>query len=69
MIHSTLLWRASIVCASLAGMALVTFNLIGSTIDAQGVLHEPFFLIPVFWLLVLLSLVLAFVALVKKARS
>lgn len=30
----------------------VAFNLIGSTVDADGVLHEPFFLVPIGYLLV-----------------
>ena len=28
-------------------MCWIAFNLIGSTVDAQGVLHEPFALIPI----------------------
>lgn len=30
----------------------VAFNLIGSTVDANGFLHEPFFLVPIGYLLV-----------------
>ena len=33
------------------------FNVIGQTVDAEGVLREPFFLIPIFWLFLLLSLI------------
>ena len=36
---------------------MVAFNVIGQEIDAQGILHEPFFLIPLFWLCVMLSLI------------
>ncbi|MFZ2487254.1 MAG: DUF3955 domain-containing protein [Anaerolineae bacterium] len=35
---------------------VVAFNMIGSEVDAQGVLHEPFFLIPLFWLFFMSSL-------------
>lgn len=39
-----------------AGLACVVgYNLIGSTVDAQGVLHEPFGLIPIGWACFLLA--------------
>jgi len=39
-----------------AGFACwIAFALIGSTVDSQGVLHEPFGLIPIGWLLLLLG--------------
>ena len=40
----------AVVCVS-------AFNIVGQTIDAEGVLHEPFFLIPLFWLFLLLSII------------
>lgn len=43
----------SFVLLALGGACLLAFNLIGSTIDAQGMLHEPFGLIPIGWLLIL----------------
>lgn len=42
----------SFVLLALGGACLLAFNLIGSTIDAQGFLHEPFGLIPIGWLLI-----------------
>ena len=39
-------------------LCLLAFNLIGSTVDAQGVLHEPFGLIPIGFLLIVLGVVL-----------
>ncbi len=30
---------------------LVAFRLVGSTVDSKGVLHEPFGLLPIGWLL------------------
>ncbi|MBI3172605.1 MAG: DUF3955 domain-containing protein [Chloroflexi bacterium] len=45
-----LLFVGAVVC-------LIAFNMIGSEIDSQGVLHEPFFLIPLFWLLIISSLI------------
>ncbi|MEB3334533.1 MAG: DUF3955 domain-containing protein, partial [Cyanobacteriota bacterium] len=33
--------------ATAAGVCLLTFQLIGSRVDAQGVLREPFFLLPI----------------------
>lgn len=69
MTRSQSFWRLSILGAGLAIIALVAFNLIGSTIDAQGVLHEPFFLIPVFWVLTLISVGCAIVALIVRQRT
>lgn len=42
----------SLILIALGGACLLAFNLIGSTIDAQGMLHEPFGLIPIGWLLI-----------------
>jgi hypothetical protein len=47
-------WPAVLLMA--AGFACwIAFALIGSTVDSQGVLHEPFGLIPIGWLLLLLG--------------
>jgi prepilin signal peptidase PulO-like enzyme (type II secretory pathway) len=62
----TIWWRITLLCAGAAVVTLITFNLVGSTVDAQGVLHEPFFLIPLFWLLSFSSLITAVVALVIR---
>ena len=40
-----------------AVICMIAFNIIGSEVDAQGVLHEPFFLIPLFWMSLILSLI------------
>ena len=45
-----LLFTGAVVC-------IVAFNLIGSEVDTQGMLHEPFFLIPLFLLFLLFSLI------------
>lgn len=46
-------------CLLIGAVVCVTaFNIIGQTVDAEGVLHEPFFLIPLFWLSILLSLII-----------
>jgi hypothetical protein len=38
------------VCALLALICVMLFEHLGSSVDAQGVLQEPFALIPVAWL-------------------
>lgn len=43
---------SSLLLLAFGGACLLAFNLIGSTIDAQGMLHEPFGLIPIGWLLI-----------------
>jgi hypothetical protein len=37
-------------CALLALGCIMLFERLGSSVDAQGVLHEPFALIPLAWL-------------------
>ncbi|MEL6289150.1 MAG: DUF3955 domain-containing protein [Pseudomonadota bacterium] len=50
-----------------AGCALV-FAAFGSSVDEAGVLREPFFLIPLGWLFLLVSLIASAVALVGLLR-
>lgn len=51
----------------LGSLCLIAFQLIGSSIDSSGMLHEPFALIPIgLWLIVAGALVGA-VALVRAA--
>jgi hypothetical protein len=38
------------ICAVLALAFVTLFEYIGASVDAQGVLHEPFALIPLAWL-------------------
>lgn len=40
-----------------AAACIVTFNMLGAEVDSQGMLHEPFFLIPLFWLFLMFSLI------------
>ncbi|MBK8419153.1 DUF3955 domain-containing protein [Candidatus Villigracilis saccharophilus] len=47
---SILLFVGAVVC-------MLAFNMIGAEVDAQGMLHEPFFLIPLFWLFFMFSLI------------
>lgn len=42
---------------------------IGSTIDSNGVLHEPFFLIPIGYLFILIGLISGFLYLFRKLRK
>ena len=51
----------------LAGLGcLVAFSLIGSTVTEDGTLEEPFFLIPIAWLLFLAAGVLAIATFIKS---
>ena len=44
-------------------------TMIGSTIDSNGVLHEPFFLIPIGYLFLLMGLISGFIYLFRKLRK
>lgn len=51
----------------LAGLGcFLAFNLLGSTLDAQGFLHEPFALLPLGYLLLFTGMVLTLIPLLKR---
>ena len=54
---------------SLAIIFMFTFNLIGSEVDADGVLQEPFFLIPFSYISFALGIVFAVISVVKKKKN
>jgi ABC-type polysaccharide/polyol phosphate export permease len=54
---------------SLAIIFMLTFNLIGSEVDADGVLQEPFFLIPFSYISFALGVVFAVISVVKKKKN
>ena len=56
----------SLVSLALGGTCLLAFNLIGSTIDAQGILHEPFGLIPIGWLLIVIGVLTGTAAIIRS---
>jgi len=61
-------FRWSVMFMLLASAALMSYQLIGSHIDAQGFLVEPFGLIPIFWLCLLLAIVSAVRPLLKLVK-
>ena len=48
---------------------MLIFNLIGSEVDADGVLQEPFFLIPFSYLSFALGIFFAIISVVKKKKN
>ncbi|WP_323950769.1 DUF3955 domain-containing protein [Aeromonas caviae] len=51
----------------LAGLgSFLAFNLLGSTLDAQGFLHEPFALLPLGYLLLFTGMVLTLIPLLRR---
>lgn len=58
-------------CLLLLGAAcLISFNLIGSTVDESGLLHEPFILVIIGWLLLGLGIIgLVFHYIMRNHRS
>ncbi|MFQ2404213.1 DUF3955 domain-containing protein [Aeromonas caviae] len=54
----------------LAGLGcFLAFNLLGSTLDAQGFLHEPFALLPLGYLQLFTGMVLTVIPLLRKGRT
>lgn len=54
---------------SLAIIFMLAFNLIGSEVDADGILQEPFFLIPFSYLSFTLGIIFAIISVVIKRRN
>jgi hypothetical protein len=48
---------------------MLTFNLIGSEVDENGVLQEPFFLIPFSYLSFALGIIFAIISVIKKKKN
>jgi len=48
---------------------MLSFNLIGSEVDADGVLQESFFLIPFGYLSFALGIIFAFISVVMKRKN
>ena len=61
-----MLKNISILLLMTGGLCLLAFNLIGSTVDAQGVLHEPFGLLPIGFFLMVLGVLIYFYQGVKN---
>jgi len=62
--------KLTIVACVFFGLALLgglAFNLIGSTVDADGILREPFALIPLSYLSALIGLILMTIAVVQRS--
>lgn len=61
--RNKMLWLSALVLSG--GLACWgAYALIGSEVDAQGLLHEPFFLIPIGWLFIFASLTVAGLSLI-----
>ena len=57
---------AAIACFLAAKGCYELFHRLGSRVDAQGILHEPFGLIPLGWLFVLAGAVLLVLSLARR---
>ena len=49
-------------------MCFISFELIGSEVDENGYLHEPFFLLPVGFICIFLSMILYVVFAIAKKK-
>jgi len=62
----TMTMRTGVVLLVMGLACFVAFALIGSTVDENGLLHEPFALIPIGWLLLGLAMLLLLAGVVKR---
>ena len=62
----TMLKKTAFLLLVAGALCLLAFNLIGSTVDAQGVLHEPFGLLPIGFLLIVLGALIYIYQLTKN---
>lgn len=67
--RSKRLLLVSLVLSGTGLACLALFRAIGSTVDSDGVLHEPFGLIPIGWLCLLLGLVFGGLYVIKAVRG
>ena len=65
---SVLIW-ISVGLMVVAIGCMVAFNLIGSTVDENGMVHEPFFLIPTGIITFLVSSIIGIIGLVVRFKE
>lgn len=58
---------SSLALLLLGGACLAAFNLIGSRMDAQGFVHEPFGLLPIGWFLICVGFVVGLAGIAQAA--
>jgi len=61
--------KLSYLFISLTIIFMLAYNLIGSEVDANGVLQEPFYLIPFSYLTFVLGIIFAIISVVKKEKN
>jgi hypothetical protein len=50
---------------ALGVISLISFNLLGSYVDSQGYLHEPFGLLPIGFLFIFMGILLALLSVLR----
>ncbi|MDM5131126.1 DUF3955 domain-containing protein [Aeromonas piscicola] len=50
---------------ALGMISLISFNLLGSYVDSQGYLHEPFGLLPIGFLFIFMGILLALLSVLR----
>lgn len=53
----------------LAGICIIMFQVIGYSVSADGVLHEPFFLIPLMYFFLFIAIVNFVIVLFRKVMD
>lgn len=61
--------RFSLIAVGIGFLCFLGFWIIGSEIDADGYLHEPFALIPLGWIFLFIGLFIGLLYAFKKIRS
>ena len=59
-------YKISLLCLLMTVLCIVSFNLIGSKVLEDGTLQEPFFLIPIAYLFLIISIISAIVVKLKN---
>ncbi len=59
-------YRLALLFLLLGAGCLVTYNVIGSHVDEAGILREPFALVPMTWIFLLLGVITFFVTRFRK---
>jgi cytochrome bd-type quinol oxidase subunit 2 len=59
----------SIISLIVAIVCIITFSLIKPTVDADGLVHEPFFLLPLFFIFLFISIITLIFALYVRAKA
>ncbi|NLC54916.1 MAG: DUF3955 domain-containing protein [Erysipelothrix sp.] len=68
-LKASLTLKIALISAIIANLCLFAYSIIGSSVDVNGFLQEPFFLVPIAYFFVLIAIISGLLFMAKESRS